>query len=197
MFRLTFYKRLNKSFYGHQCKSCVSIRMKLYRSTDEYKKMHREKQKKWRYENREKYLEISRNNYKKNGKRFNAAKRDKYKNDPEYKAKKQLRDKQYNDSGRNKELYATTDRREKSIKRSKIRREDPDFRKHDNDRNRKWSKLHRVELVVKAKEKRKSLPDYYIKSQIRKLDKSIKVEDISTELVELKRQQLKLFRAVR
>lgn len=174
------------------CKPCVKIYRKQYTSTDEYKKAHRERQAKWRKENPEKNLEISRKNYKKHSKRRNAERVEKYKTDPIYRAKLKEIEKRYKESGRRYEVQSKPDQREKARIRSKKRRLNPEKKEHDYKRNAKWRKENKELIKSLNKKKIKELEPSYIAGCMR-----ISVKDLTPEVYETKKLIVQLKRELK
>lgn len=183
-----------KGKYGLRsiCKTCSKEYRKIYTSTDEYKKYHREKQAKWRKENPEKSLEINRRCYKKNADRFNAAKREKLKTDPEYREKVRERERKYVESGRRYEMNCKPETREKARIRSRKRRKDPEKKEHDYKRSANWRYENKEYLNELYKNNRKELCPSYV-AQIMK----ISVKDLKPEILETKRLIIKIRRELK
>lgn len=180
---INFNKQKNGK-YGLRstCKSCSREIRRVYTSTDEYKKKHREKMSKWRKENPERMLEISRKNYKINGHKYNAIKREKLKTDEEYREKVRLREKRYRESGRRKEMNQKPENMEKARIRSRERRKDKEKIEHDYANNAKWREANRDIIRKKDREKRLNLDDSYLAQSMR-----VSVKDIPNEVLETRR----------
>jgi len=174
------------------CKTCTKEYRKIYTSTDEYKKRHRENMSKWRKENPEKALEYSRKNYKKHCKRLNAERVEKYKTDPIYKAKVKEREKRYKESGRRYEVQSTPEQREKARLRSKKRRLNPDKKEQDYMRICKWRKENKDLIKYYTKKKIKELEPCYIANTMK-----ISVNDLTPEIYETKKIIIKLKRELK
>jgi hypothetical protein len=170
------------------CKPCNKIYRKQYTSTDEYKKRHRESMLKWRKENRQEALIISRRSYKKNGKKHNEIRKQKYNSDENFRKEKLLRDKKYTESGRRKELYLQNIEKEK-IRVKKWREKNSDFVKKSQEKYRKENadRLRKMHL-----DKRKNLMPSYVAQCMR-----IKTEDLTPEVYETKKVIIKLKRELK
>ena len=174
------------------CKPCNKIYRKQYTSTDEYKKAHRERQAKWRKENPEKSLEISRRGYKKNAESINAKKREKYHSDPEFRQKVKDIEKKYKDSGRRREVQSTPEQREKARIRSKNRRQSPEKREHDYKVSAKWREENRDLINSHTKRKIESLDPSYVAGSMR-----MSVKELTPEIYEVKKLVIKLKRELK
>ena len=174
------------------CKTCTKTYRKQYTSTEEYKKYHREKQAKWREQNHEKALEISRKNYKKHAKRRNAERIEKYHNDPVFKEKAKEREKRYKESGRRHEMNSKPQQREKARIRSKKRRLNADLKAHDYKRNSIWRKENKERIKSLTDKKIKQLEPSYVASSMR-----VSVKDLNLEVYETKKLIIKLKRELK
>lgn len=174
------------------CKPCIKIYRKQYTSTDEYKKAHRERQAKWRKENPEKTLEISRKNYKIHRHKHNAKKRERLKNDSEFRAKVHEIAKKYRDSGRRYEMNSKPENREKARLRSAKRRLIPEKKEHDCSRNEQWRKENKELINSLTKKKIEELEPSYIAGCMR-----ISVKDLTPEVYETKKLIVQLKRELK
>lgn len=174
------------------CKACCKKQRKAYTSTAEYKEKHRIQMKKWRKENPDKALEISRRSYKRNGAKQNERKREKYRTDPEYRAKCIERDRRYSESGRRYEMNNKPEQREKARARTKRRRKNEDKRAHDLVISKKWRDKNREHLITLHRERRQNLAPSYVAQSMR-----ISVGDLTPEILETKRNVIKLKRELK
>jgi hypothetical protein len=161
------------------------------RSTPEAKEKHRIKMAEWRKNNPEKALEISRKNYKIHSTKYNEQRRIKYNTDAEYRAKKLNSDKEYNLSGKRKEAYNKNPNKEEILKKKWIKIKNGDYEKV-RAKNRKY----REEVFInKERANREHLNDSYVVCVIKKqFNYQIKTEEIPKDLIEAKRNILKLKR---
>ena len=174
------------------CKYCSKEYRKIYTSTDEYKKKHRERQAKWRKENPEKTLEISRKSYKKHCKRRNSERVEKYKTDPIYKAKVKELEKIYKESGRRYEVSSTPEQREKNRLRNKKRRDCDEYKKKEYARNEIYRKENKEMLHKIHIKNRKELVPSYVAHTMR-----ISTKDLTPEIYETKKLIIKLKRELK
>jgi len=189
-----YWHNMKNGKYGYRskCKECCKRYRKQYTSTDEYKKRHREKMKKWRDENPEKALEISRRCYNKNADRFNAAKREKLKTDQKYREKVRERERKYVESGRRHEMNCKPETREKARLRSKKRRLDPKKKEHDYKQDAKWREENKEYLKKLHNKKRKELCPSYVAQCMK-----ISVKELAPEILETQRLIITLKRELK
>ena len=188
-----FHAQKNGKFgFRAVCKPCNKIYRKKYTSTNEYKKAHRERQAKWRKENPEKSLEISRKNYRLHGDKHNEKRREKYKNDPNFRKKCIEREKKYKESGRRYEVQSRPDQREKARLRSKKRRLNPTKREHDLNKNAKWRRENKELIKSLTKKKIKELHPCYVAHTLR-----ISVNDLDDEIYNTKKNIIKIKRELK
>ena len=189
-----YFSAQKKGKYGinSKCKKCLKEYRKIYTSTESYKKRHRESMSKWRKENPERSLEISRKNYKINGHKYNDIKKYRSENEPEFRAKIHELAKKYKDSGRRYDINAKPENREKSRIRSQTRRLNPEKKQHDYSQNAKWRENNKEYLHDSNKNYRDNLCDSYIAQTMR-----ISVKNLSPEILETKRLIIKLKRELK
>lgn len=190
---LKYWHKQKAGRYGlrSKCKTCSCNYFKKYRSTPERKEKHRIKMAKWRKENPEKAIEISRKNRKIHGKQHNEKKREKYKTDADYRNKNLERDRKYTSSGRRKELYHNNPKKQEILKTKWI-----ETKNNNYDKTRAKMKKYRDEVwTKKERERRANLSDQYVVMVIKKQQNfQIKTAEIPKGLIELKRKVLKLKR---
>jgi hypothetical protein len=168
------------------------LRMKAYRSTPEYKEKHRIKAAEWRKNNREKHLEFSRNNYNNNKGKINSERRERYANDIEYKLKRIETERKYKESGRRQEMHRirylnnTEEEKRKSL----------EWKRNNVEHVREYSRNFRAKYWLKhEQENRDNLADSYVVMVIKKqMQYGIKTKDIPKEIIELKRNSIKIKR---
>jgi hypothetical protein len=162
-----------------------------YRSTPNAKQKHRIKMAEWRKNNPEKALEISRKNYKIHCLKHNEKQRTKYKTDAEYRAKKLKADKEYALSGKRKEAYNRNPNKDDILKKRWIKIKNGDYEKV-KAKNRKYRE---EVLIKKERENREQLNNAYVVCVIKKqFNYQIKTEEIPKDLIQTKRNILKLKR---
>lgn len=169
----------------------VKERNKKYRSTPKAKEKHRIRMAEWRKNNPEKAIEISSKNYKIHGAKSNEKRKLKYKTDAEYRAKKLKAYKKYALSGKRKEAYNRNPNKKEVLKNKWIRIKNGDY-----DKVRMKMRKYREDVLIK-KEKidRDELVDSYIIRVIKKqFNYKIKTEQIPKDLIEAKRNNLKIKR---
>ena len=173
-------------------KKKIRQRMKRYRSTPEYKEKHAAISQKWRDENREEALKISREQYKKHGERYNAIRRKRLKTDKEYREKIRKKGREYSKRGKRKanywknpEHYRAITKKNRSKYKDKIAESTKKWRKENIELCRLYSRIKVSKLL-----------DSYLRSNIHRRE-LIATKDITEELIELERERLKLSRAVR
>lgn len=191
---LEYWHRQEHGKYGLKsvCIKCAKIVRKKYTSTDEFKKYARERQKEYNKKNRERAREINRKSRQKNKDRYNAERREKYKNDPEYRSKKIEYDRKYIESGRRHEMNNKPEQRKKAIERNKKRREDPVKNDHDSKRAAQWRKNNKEHISELTSKRIAELTDSYVASSMRK-----PVGDLTPETIETKRLIIKIKRELR
>jgi hypothetical protein len=166
---------------------------KKSKSRPEAKEKHRLKMAEWRKENPEKALEFARRSYEKNKHKFNATRKIQYQTDSTYKEKRLLQGINYRLSGRRKELYHTDPNKSQVLKDkwAKLKANESRLQK-----KRVYAKKYREEVLIeKEREQRKILSDKYIICVIKKqLDYKIKTSQIPKEIIELKKNNIKIKR---
>jgi len=188
-------KRLRRKEYLKKYRSKNYERLKVlqkkYRSTPEAKEKHRIKMLEWRKNNPEKAIEISRKNYKVNGKKNNERRKQKEKENFELILKRRERHKKYNESGKRKIAFDKNPNKKEILKRKWIKIKSGDYENY-RIKCRKYR-----EQTQKKKEQlfRDELNDKYVINVIKKqFNYKIKTKEIPKELIELKRNTLKLKR---
>lgn len=116
------YNKQKKGKFGlrSKCNSCTKEYRQEYTKRPEVKEKHRIRSQKWRDENPEEQLKRSREQFKKFGHIYNAKAKEKYNTNDVYRLKKLEIDKQYNATGRRKELYRVPKNLEYNLKRNKV-----------------------------------------------------------------------------
>jgi hypothetical protein len=170
----------------------LAAKQKEYRQRPEIKEKHRLVMSQWRKENPVKALEISRKNYKLNGKKHNAKKKIKYWADPKY--LKQVRDaeKRYKASGRRQEMH----KKRYAAKADECRMRSRAWKENNQQKDKARQRRYREKVqIYKEREQRKKLDDRYVIMVIKKsLDYKIKTQDIPHELIEIERLKILTFR---
>lgn len=184
------YQKSGKHNIRATCKECAKIYRKQYTSTKEYKERHRLRMREYRSKHPEKTLEVSRKNYAIHGKKHNEVRREKYKNDPLFKAKCIEREKAYKESGRRAEVQRKPEQMAKARYRSKKRRSVTEKREHDYKKNSEWRNKNRDYINNKNAIKINELKDSYVASSMRVSVKDLTPEDIETKrlVMQLKRE---------
>lgn len=161
------------------------------RAKPTYKEKHRLEMKEWRKNNPEGVKAVRKRNYLLHGKEYNEKRRLRYKTDAEYRAKKQLTDKKYNSSGKRKIAIDRNPNKHENLKRKWIKIKNGDYAKV-----REKHRRYRAQVYIhKEREERKNLDDSYVISIIKQHCKyQIKTKDIPPELIEAKRNIIKLKR---
>jgi hypothetical protein len=167
-----------------RCKSCESEAGKKYRSKPGYKEEHARRAREWRKKNPEKHKEARKRAYAKHSAEYNAKRNWRYHNDPEYRAKKQALDKKRTENGsRRKSAYSKKDWERHLAARKKYARKTNAAAKYYSK-----TKVDYTDSFIKAR----------ILSNIsRYSDVKFTVDDITPEMIELKRKQLKLLHNVK
>lgn len=171
----------------------VKERIKKYRSTPEAKEKHRLKMAKWRKENPEKALEVARRSYEKNKHKFNATRKIQYQTDSTFKEKRLLQGINYRLSGRRKELYHSDPNKSQVLKDKWVKLKANESRLQ---KKRVYAKKYREEVLIeKEREQRENLSDKYVILLIKaQLDYKVKTSEIPKELIELKKNNVKIKR---
>ena len=166
---------------------------KKTRSRPEAKEKHRLKMAQWRKENPEKQKEVARRSYAKNKDKFNEKAKIKYNTDSDWRERKLLIDKKYRLSGRRRELYQSDPNKSQRLKDiwSKIKSNES-----ANTKRLTYLKKYRGEVLIKKeREQRKNLSDKYVIAVIKKqFNYKIKTSEIPKELIELKKNNIKIKR---
>lgn len=174
------------------CKTCSCIASKEYRNTPKGKENKRISEAKWRKKNPEKILEINHRCYQKHKNKYNAKKREQFKNDPEYRQKVYEREKRYVESGRRHEINSKPENREKSRIRSKKRRMNPEKKEHDYKRNAQWREQNRDHLIKLHKKRRQELALSYVAQTMK-----VSVKDVDPKILETKKLIIELRRELK
>ncbi len=194
---LSFFRKQKNGKYGINCtcKTCLKIYRKAYCSTDKTKKAHAEKMKMWRLKNPEKQRAIVKRNYEKHSLRFNAEKKERYKNDTDYRNKKIEQEKRYKESGRRYEVSSTPEQREKS--RAKNKRYRLENKKEMNKKSREYFLKNPEARKNAIKRRHDTLPDSYILIQLkRRTNFELDINDIPKEVLDVKRNMILLKREI-
>jgi hypothetical protein len=193
-----YFHKMKGGLYGIRttCKDCLRSERKLLSSTQEYKEKHNLRAKKWKENNPEKVKELQKTFWLRNKDRLNALRAEKYKSDPEYKERKKARDKLRK---RNKEQFSPENWEKELAKRRK-------YKKNLSEEAQKNVKLCLERFLKnnpgyqsqKDKERKLELHDSYIVGILHE-QTDIDSEHLykAKELLDLKRNQIKLFREVK
>lgn len=161
-----------------------------YRKTPEGKRKHREYAAEWRKKNPEREKEITKKSQLKNRDKYNKKRVYRYHNDPEYRANKKASDLEYKVSGKRKAM------RQKHLKKNaekskqwKLANPEKVRIRYKQYRKNKWN-AHEREL-------RKQLSDSYIIKELKNQMGNIPKEHIPSDLVEIKRIQIKTHRELK
>lgn len=157
--------------------------------TEEQKEQHRLYMVKYRAENREKVIQSSRASYQKHKDKRNAKKRELNKLDPSLREKRKKYEQAYKESGRRKEVHLKNPNRKEVLKRVWQRVK-------NNPKRIEYTKKYREKVLIQKERKaREELSDSYIVAIIKKrVGYKIKTSEIPKELIELKRNQIKIKR---
>lgn len=179
-----------RKYYNSHKDKCIAY-AKEYRQRPEVKERRRVNMAQWRKENHDKSLEISRKCRKKHATRLNAVRREKWRNDPEYKRKKIESEKRYKATGRRKELRV--------INAVELRKRSAAWKKKNPELVKKYVKWYRkTKLIHFERLKRKTLADQYIIGVIKKsMNYKLKTKDIPQELIEMYRIRIKTIRSLK
>jgi hypothetical protein len=177
------------------CKNCLKNKRKLLASTQEYKEKWNLRAKKWRENNPEKFKKIQKTFRSKNKDSINAIRVEKYNSDPEYREKIRST---ANLHKRNKEHFSPEDWKKELAKRT-------EYRKNLSEKAKNNFKLYQERFfknnpnykIQMNKKRRDELYDSYIVEILHK-QTEIDAEFLynSKELIDLKRNQIKLLREV-
>jgi hypothetical protein len=191
---LEFWHKQKIGKYGLRsiCKVCVRNAHKEYRKDPKVKEIRNHYQVEWRALNTEKSREISKRCYDKNSIEINSLKREKYKKDPEYKAKILEIERKYVESGRRHEMNSKPEIREKARVISEKRRLDPEKKEHDNNVKKQWREDNKEYLDELHKNYIKELFPSYVACSMR-----IKVSDLTPEILETKKIIIQLKRELK
>jgi hypothetical protein len=187
-----YIQKAGKYGLRSKCKKCESDRGKEYRKSPKIKEKHRIEMIEWRKKNPEKALEISRKNYKLNGKKQNLKRKEKYKTDEEYRFKKKTYEIKYKESGKRLISNSKKENREASRVRSKMRRQNETKKEHDYRRNAKWREENKEHLKELHKSRREELKPSYVAQSMR-----LKVNDLTTEILNTKQIIIKIKRELK
>lgn len=186
-----YFSSQKRGKYGinSRCKDCERAYQRSRRAIPEIKERHRLKMIKYRADNPEKTLEVSRKNYRINGKKNNEKRKHLYHTSTEHRAMKEYSDKKYRASEKGqamlhspKNTQAQRDRNEKYRKNNK--EEIKAYTAKYRDENRDFIRS----LDIK---RRAEISNSYIASSMR-----MSVKDLHPETIETKRLIIKLKREI-
>lgn len=188
------FKSQKNGKYGlrSQCKKCIAEYNKQQRSKPENKERHRIANAKWRSENLEKSRLIDKKCREKFAEKISSKRKEKYRNDPEYKKKVIEREKIYKESGRRYEINNKPEQRYRAIVRSRIRRSDELKKQHDYKTQSLWREKNRDYIREKDRMKIENVHKHHIASCM-KVSSKILTDDI----IELKRNIILLKRQLK
>lgn len=191
---LSEYHKMKAGKYGRRstCKACNKIYRKAYTSTEEFKESHRKRVTEWRKANPKRVAQQQRKSRQKHKDKHNMTRLLKYHNDPEYRARKDAKDKEYRKSEKGQAMLNKPKNKANAIERSRVRRSVKMFREHDNKRNSQWGRDNRPHLREWHRRQTEALTDGYIRSQLTRT--GFHSDSITPELIEFKRGILKLKR---
>lgn len=189
---ITAYHKQRGGKYGVRsvCKDCNEQYRKVYQQKPEVKERNRLQAAKWRESNPELFRQRYRESYERHKERWNLIRRELYKNDPEYRQKKIDHEKKYKASGRRNEVNRLNPKSRERAKKYRINNPDKVRIKQRQYRERIWNEHE--------KEQRQKLEDVYLVRIIKKQTKyALKTQDIPKELIDIKRQSMKLKREIK
>lgn len=177
--------------YRERNREKVNERQRLYRQTSEAKEKHRRYMSEWRKKNREKALLIQRKSWNKNADKYNERRNKLYSEDIEYRQKKIDAEKKYKATGRRKELRA--------IHAPKLRKKSAEWKLNNKERVKKYVRQYKDKVWIEhERQQRNNLADPYVIKVIKKeTDYILKKKDIPSDLIEIKRLQLKTKRLLK
>lgn len=193
-----YFKTQKGGKYGVSaaCKKCLKLERDILYSSPEYKEKHKLYAREWRAKNPEKVKEINRKSYLKHGKSYNAARKEKYNSDPEYRNYCRQWDK---NRKRNKEHFTTEQWKEELKKR---RRYAYNLSQETKNKIKEYNHNYRLEnheyFLNRDRIRREELHDSFV-SFILHRQTNISILEILKfpELITVKRNQLKLKRLCR
>ena len=154
-----------------------------------YKENHAKRMRELRLKNPERCREIVNNCRNKNKDTYNEKRRIKYQKDEAFRLKRREVDRKYRESGRRKEAHLKNPNRGEVLKRNwqKVK---------DSPKRIEYNKKYREQVLIERKKKeRDELTDAYVVKVIKKrLKYKLKTSEIPKELIELKRNQIKIKR---
>lgn len=177
--------------YRERNREKVNERQRLYRQTSEAKEKHRRYMSEWRKKNREKALLIQRKSWNKNADKYNERRNKLYSENIEYRQKKIDAEKKYKATGRRKELRA--------IHAPKLRKKSAEWKLNNKERVKKYARQYKDKVWIEhERQQRNNLADPYVIKVIKKeTDYILKKKDIPSDLIEIKRLQLKTKRLLK
>lgn len=177
--------------YRERNREKVNERQRLYRQTSEAKEKHRRYMSEWRKKNREKALLIQRKSWNKNADKYNERRNKLYSENIEYRQKKIDAEKKYKATGRRKELRA--------IHAPKLRKKSAEWKLNNKERVKKYFRQYKDKVWIEhERQQRNNLADPYVIKVIKKeTDYILKKKDIPSDLIEIKRLQLKTKRLLK
>lgn len=177
--------------YRERNKEKVNERQRLYRQTPEAKEKHRKFMAEYRKKNRDKSLLIQRKSWRKNADKYNERRNKLYKSDIKYRQKKIEAERRYKATGRRKELRA--------IHAPKLRKKSAEWKSNNKDHVKKYVRQYKDKFWIEhERQQRKDLADPYVIKVIKKETNYIlKKKDIPSDLIEIKRLQLKTKRLLK
>jgi len=174
------------------CKECDKAANRKRRSSPEAREKHRLYAIEWRKNNPERTKEINKACRDRNKERINRERRERYWNDPEFRAKKIEQEKRYKESGGRAASNRKPENMEKARIRSRKRRQDPEKKAHDYKRNQQWRRDNKDYLDKLHAKNRNQLAPSYVAQTLK-----MSVKDLTPEVLETKRLIIQLKRELK
>jgi len=158
-------------------------RNKKYRQSPEFKEKHRLRMAEWRKTNPNEAKEISKRTREKHKERINKENRDRYQNDPIYKAKVKEIEARYKASGRRAEVH----KKRYNEKTDELKRKSKEWKLNNREKVKEYRRKFLDEYWLShEQEQRDKLEDCYVVAVIKKQSNyTLKTEDLTEDLIEV------------
>lgn len=169
---------------GRVCRECRNIYERKLRKRPDLKEKHKIDQRTWRQKNKNRSAEITLKSWHKNKEKYNRVRRERYKDDLDYRQKKIESDRRYKESGRRNQMCRANP---KHKERAAV------WKKKNPDRVRKNFRKYKDRVWIEhERNQRKNLDDSYVLKVVKKsMNYIVKTKDIPKELIEI--QRIKIF----
>tara|TARA_R110000765_G_scaffold26628_7_gene64944 strand:- start:2024 stop:2692 length:669 start_codon:yes stop_codon:yes gene_type:complete len=195
-------QKLGKYGLNSKCKPCLIDKRKEYSARPGVRAKLNSHQAKYRSNNPKKARESSKRSYDKNKDKYNAYSRDKRANDHEYRDRCIAWDKKYSDDGKRLKSNKTEEQWSRTLELSRKNNSKLEYKARNSAYSAKYRLDNRDWFLSYERNRRESLTDGYLAHVISQSTKhsdscSISFNEVTPELIIIKRKQLKLHRDVK